>query len=99
MELDTGSAVSVLLLSKYTTMFMSSELHPTNTVLKTHSSPNDKSKYKINVAFNKVMGMEIIDGVLRADVLGPQTIEKKSENSRLWQAVSRSNWGIIVTLG
>ena len=37
MELDTGSAVSVLPLSKYTTMFKSSKLHPTNTVLKTYT--------------------------------------------------------------
>ena len=36
------------------------------------------------------MGMEIADGVLRADVFGTPTIEKKSENSRLWQTVSRS---------
>ena len=55
-----------------------------------HSPPKDKSKYKIDVAFNKIMGMEIADGVLRADVFGTPTIEKKSENSRLWQAVSRS---------
>ena len=34
--------------------------------------------------------MEIADGVLTADVFGTPTIEKKSENSRLWQAVSRS---------
>ena len=53
-----------------------------------HSSPNDKSKYKIDVAFNKVMGMEIANGVLRTDVFGPQTIKKKSENSRLWQVVT-----------
>ena len=37
MELDTGSAVSVLPLSKYTTMFKSSKLDPTNTVLKTYT--------------------------------------------------------------
>ena len=55
-----------------------------------HSPPKDKSKYKIDVAFNKIMGMEIADGVLTADVFGTPTIEKKSENSRLWQAVSRS---------
>ena len=34
--------------------------------------------------------MEIADGVLTADVFGTPAIEKKSENSRLWQAVSRS---------
>jgi hypothetical protein len=56
-----------------------------------HSPPNDKCKYKIDVAFNKVMGMEIADGVLRADVFGTPSIEKKPENSRLWQAVSSSN--------
>jgi hypothetical protein len=37
MELDTGSAVSVLPLSKYNTMFKSSKLHPTTSVLKTHT--------------------------------------------------------------
>ena len=58
-----------------------------------HSTLNDKSKYKIYVAFNRVMWMEIADGVLRADAFGPQTIEKKSEDSCLWQAVSRSNYG------
>ena len=52
-----------------------------------HSTPNDKSKYKIYVAINKA------DGVLRADAFGPQTIEKKSEDSCLWQAVSHSNYG------
>ena len=56
-----------------------------------HSPPNDKSKYKIDVAFNKVMGMEIADGVLRADVFGTPSVEKKSENSHVWQAVSHSN--------
>ncbi len=56
-----------------------------------HSPPNDKCKYKIDVAFNKVMGMELADGVLRGDVFGTPSIEKKPENSRLWQAVSSSN--------
>ena len=35
-----------------------------------HSPPKDKSKYKIDVAFNKIMGMEIADGVLTAYVFG-----------------------------
>jgi hypothetical protein len=37
MELDTGSAVIVLPLSKYTTTFKPSKLHPTTTVLKTYT--------------------------------------------------------------
>ena len=37
------------------------------------------------------MGMEIADGVLRADVFGTPSVEKKSENSHVWQAVSHSN--------
>ena len=37
MELDTGSAVSVLPLSKYNTTFKSSKLHPTTTVLNTYT--------------------------------------------------------------
>ena len=55
-----------------------------------HSPPKDESKYKIAVAFNKIMGMEIADGVLTADVFSTPTIENKSENSQLWQAVSHS---------
>jgi hypothetical protein len=37
MELDTGSAVYVLPLSKYNTTFKSSKLQPTTTVLKTYT--------------------------------------------------------------
>ena len=50
-----------------------------------------ESKYKIDVAFNQVMGMEIADGGLRADVFGAPSVQKKSENSHVWKAVSYSN--------
>ena len=49
MELDTGSAVSVLLLSKYNTTFKSSKLHPTTTVLKTYTGERIQPVGVLNV--------------------------------------------------
>lgn len=53
------------------------------------STGNDsKARYRINVPFNKVMGIEIVDGVLTADMFGSLCIEKRSESSRVWQVLS-----------
>ena len=49
MELDTGSAVSVLPLHQYNSMFKSSKLHPTTTVLKTYTGEKIQSKGVMNV--------------------------------------------------
>jgi hypothetical protein len=56
------------------------------------STGNDsKTKYRIDVPFNKVMGIEIADGVLTADVFGTPCIEKRSESSRVWQVTSSND--------
>ncbi|XP_028416384.1 uncharacterized protein K02A2.6-like [Dendronephthya gigantea] len=49
MELDTGSAVSVLPLKQYNAMFKSFELHPTTTVLKTYTGEKIQPKGVMNV--------------------------------------------------
>ena len=49
MELDTGSAVSVIPLSKYNTTFKSSKLHPTTTVVKTYTGERIQPVGVLNV--------------------------------------------------
>lgn len=56
------------------------------------STGNDsKTRYRIDVPFNKVMGIEIADGVLTAVVFGSPSIEKRSESSRVLQVPSSND--------
>ena len=70
-------------------------LHRRNEKLSIQHEPtgNDsKSKYRIDISFNKIMGMELnSDGVLTAEVFGSPCIEKKSKTSRIWEAITASN--------
>ena len=54
----------------------------------TDSHNESKVQYRIDVPFNKVMGIEIVDGVLTADVFGSPCIEKRSKGSRAWHVLS-----------
>lgn len=49
MELDSGSAVSVIPLHQYREMFKSSKLHPTTTVLKTNTGETIRPKEVMHV--------------------------------------------------
>lgn len=58
-----------------------------------HQMGNDsKSKYKIDVPFNKIMGMELTsDGMLAADVFGSPCVEQRLEGSQVWKEITPSN--------
>ena len=80
-------------------------LHSRNEKLSIQHEPigNDsKSKYRIDISFNKIIGMELnSDGVLTAEAFDSPCIEKKSKTSRIWEAItasnsSRSSWLVIV---
>ena len=56
-----------------------------------HNSKNTDSKAKkVDIPFSKIMGIEICNGCLSADVFGPPQIEQKASNSRVWETVSSS---------
>lgn len=53
---------------------------------------DSKSKYRIDISFNQIMGMEMnSDGFLTAEVFGSPCVEKRSKSSRIWEAITASN--------
>ena len=58
-----------------------------------HPTTNDsKSKYRIDVPFNKIMGMELTsDGMLTADVFGSPCVEQRLEGSQVWKEITPTN--------
>ncbi|CAB4019266.1 Hypothetical predicted protein, partial [Paramuricea clavata] len=67
MELDTGSAVSVLPLSKFNTTFKSSKLHPTTTVLKTYTGERIQPVGVLNVQVKYKEEMQKLNLLARKD--------------------------------
>ena len=55
-----------------------------------HPTANDsKSKYRIDVPFNKIIGMELTsDGMLAADVFGSPCVEQRLEGSLVWKEIT-----------
>ena len=53
-----------------------------------HHVLDSSNIYKTDVPFNKVMGVEIKDGIFTADVFGTPNVETKSVSSRIWQSTS-----------
>ncbi|CAB4036678.1 Hypothetical predicted protein [Paramuricea clavata] len=63
-----------------------------------HPTANDsKSKYRIDVPFNKIMGMELTsDGMLTADVFGHSwfgspCVEQRLDGSQVWKEITPTN--------
>lgn len=65
-----------------------------------HNTPDSPTKYRLEICFNKVMGIQLSNGILTADVFGSPSVESKSQQARTWQASttikSRSTRVVIV---
>ena len=50
-----------------------------------HSTTNSPSKYRIELIFNKFMGLKLSSGILTADVYGSPIVESKTQQAGTWK--------------
>ena len=50
-----------------------------------HSTTDSPSKYKIEISFNKFMGIKLSSGILTADVFGSVIVDSKTQQARTWK--------------
>ena len=56
------------------------------------TSNDNKSKYRIDVPFNKIMGIKLTsDGMLTADVFGSPCVEQRLDGSQVWKEITPTN--------
>ena len=49
-----------------------------------HSTTDSPFKYRIEISFNKFMGIKLFSGILTADVFGSVIVESKTQQARTW---------------